>query len=688
MYIRVRLINSFNRILIYAVPKDWPTADALLYSMVVVPLQKRLVCGVIVAVIEQPSPQETLFTIRLALSYNQSFLDMRFKRFIAHCAAYYCVHIPQVYMRIASGFLSLQKQKQVVDFVNKAALGIDGSCSSFASGSLSGITEQSLGSSGSRKYILTNEQRAALQILVEQQCLCERGEKGKPVLLYGVTGSGKSEVYIEFFTRMLASGKSCLFLLPEVTLAIRFTFLLKERFGEWAVYGYHSATSAAEHRAVWQQVYEQKACIIVGVHMPIFLPLGNLGCIVVDEEHESGYQEKRQPKMNTREIALMRATIYNIPIVLGSATPSIHALAMVEQGRWICARLQERFFRTALPHIKTVSLLGQKKRRFFWLSQELIDAIEKRLACGEQTMLFLNRRGYSFFVQCSNCGEIEMCPHCGVSLTLHRLDGVVLRCHYCRFQKEYPQRCLQCQSQIFIDKGIGTQQIVHAISSLFPTCRVARADLDATVDRKKWKDIVQRMLDGSLDILVGTQTITKGYHFPRVTLVGIIWAESSLSFPFYNASETGIQQLIQVAGRSGRESGCGEVIIQTIIDHPALAYVQEDRYEAFYQFERDFRKKLLYPPYIRFVEIELRHEDQQKLARVAQQMAAAIRSAYSGIITVLGPAEPTVKRVQNLYVQKMYCKAERYESMQEAYKNIVEHYSDDCACFFTPSPLC
>ena len=681
MYIRVRLINSFRRILIYAVPSDWPTADELLYAMVVVPLQKRLVCGVIVAVIDEPSVQEKLFTIRPALSYNQSFLDRRFKRFISQCAAYYCLHIPQVYMRIASGFLSLQKQKQTTDLVNKAALGI-------ATAHICSLQESEKQHDTCRQSVLTGEQQAALQMLIDQQQLQKVAEKCKPVLLYGVTGSGKSEVYIEFFKILLAAGKSCLFLLPEVTLAIRFTFLFKERFGEGVVYGYHSAASALEQREVWQGVYTQAACIIIGVHMPVFLPLGNLGCIVVDEEHEAGYQEKRQPKMNTREIALMRAAIYNIPIVLGSATPSIHALAMVEQGRWMCARLQERFFKTALPTMHMVSLIGQKRRPFFWISQELIDAIEKRLACGEQTMLFLNRRGYSFFVQCSNCGEIEMCPHCGVSLTLHRLDTVVLRCHYCHFQKNYPQCCLGCKSQIFIDKGIGTQQIVHAIKTLFSASRVERADLDTTIDRKKWKTIVQGMLDRTIDILVGTQTITKGYHFPHVTLVGVIWAESSLSFPFYNASETGLQQLIQVAGRAGRESGCGEVIIQTIIDHPALMYAQEDRYEQFYCFEREYRKKLSYPPYMRFVEIELRHANKQKLERIAQHIATTIRAAYGGIITVLGPAEPTVKRVQSLYVQKMYCKAERYESIQEAYKTIVLTDVDDCVAYFTPSPLC
>lgn len=335
-----------------------------------------------------------------------------------------------------------------------------------------------------------------------------------PTVLHGVTGSGKTEVYKQLFLHALAHHKTALLLLPEVTLAIAFENRLKKEMPHAPLYGFHSGKTPKEKTIIWNNLKNNVPMIIIGVHLPILLPIANLGCIVVDEEHDTGYQEKKHPKINSKEAALIRARCANIPIVLGSATPSINTLYAVKTKGWNFFQLTQRFSGT-LPSVNIVSLTTNKNRREFWISTELEHHIHDRLFKKEQTIIFINRRGFSFFVQCKQCSFIFTCTSCSVSLTLHEDDHLL--CHYCNATHALPKKCPTCSISAtnFLKKGIGTQKVVSILEKMFPQARIARADMDTTAKKNVWQKTVADMIEGNIDILVGTQTITKGFHFPH-----------------------------------------------------------------------------------------------------------------------------------------------------------------------------
>ena len=339
-------------------------------------------------------------------------------------------------------------------------------------------------------------------------------------MFQGVTGSGKTEVYKHLIQAAISNNKSVILLLPEVSLAMRFESLLKITFPEYALFGFHSGTSASIKKHVWNHLLQEKPCIIVGVHLPVLLPIKNVGLIIVDEEHESGYQEKKHPRIHTRDAAILRAHHYQIPIVLGSATPSFSTLWNVKQKGWNYFELKQRFSGN-FPQMQIVNLHDKKARKHFWISEPLYKAMQDRLAKKEQIIIFINRRGYSFFVQCKSCGLIPTCNQCSVSLTLH--NDYQLLCHYCGHIKQFEVHCFECKKDeaVFLKKGVGTEQVVTILEKLFPYAKIARADMQTTSKKKVWQETVENFAQGSIDILVGTQTVTKGYHFPGVTLVGV-----------------------------------------------------------------------------------------------------------------------------------------------------------------------
>ncbi|MDZ4152700.1 MAG: primosomal protein N', partial [Methylicorpusculum sp.] len=393
------------------------------------------------------------------------------------------------------------------------------------------------------------------------------------------------------------------------------------------LYSFHSATSVKLKKQVWQALLKKEACVIIGVHVPVLLPHPNLGLIIVDEEHEAGYQEKKHPKVNSKEAAILRASLHKIPIVLGSATPSIASLYNVKHRGWHFFQLKKRFA-GAFPKIKTVSLTEKKgARRSFWISKELELAIGEQLRKQEQTIIFLNRRGFSFFVQCKACSFVVSCANCSVSLTLHGNNQ--LTCHYCGYAIPMPTKCPGCKASEdqLLKKGIGTQQIVSILEKLFPTARIGRADLDVTSKKNIWQQTVTAFELGTLDILVGTQTITKGFHFPNVSLVGIIWADLNLHFPVYNSAETTLQQIIQVAGRAGRQKPDSTIIVQSMIEHPIFRFMHEIDYLNFYTHELHNREELSYPPYGRLIEIELKHVHEQMVEQDANNLAEKLMNA-------------------------------------------------------------
>lgn len=489
----------------------------------------------------------------------------------------------------------------------------------------------------------------------------------QPIVIHGVTGSGKTEVYKKFIAQTIAEGKTVILLLPEVTLALQFEYLLAQQMPGIIVSGFHSAVTPVQKRKVWHDLVQGVPCLLIGVHLPIVLPIAHLGLIIIDEEHEQGFREKRAPYLHSKEIALWRAFVSKIPIILGSATPSLTSLYNVEHKGWKLYTLTKRFAGT-FPVIEKVILSDKegKRRKHFWISDPLRVAIQETLARKEQVMLFINRRGYSFFVQCKGCGFIFQCERCSVSLTLHVVGGdQTLRCHYCDHAIRLPSTCPTCKAgeKSLLKKGVGTQQVVSIVQELFPDAIIERADLDTTKKKHSWKQTVINFKEGRIDILIGTQTITKGYDFPSVTLVGILWADLNLHFPVYNASETTLQQLIQVAGRAGRHKPGSMVIVQTMHDHPVYDFLDEKKYVSFCKQELEDRKSAQYPPFVRLACIELRHKKAEVVQQDAMVLAHKLRdesARVGGVVRVLGPAFPLVSRVADVEIRHIILKAQSH----------------------------
>lgn len=653
MYIQVALLNGFHKTLTYKVPHGWDQRS-LIGSLVEVPLQKRTERALVIDIMHEV-PSST-YVIREALSQEKIPLDPSYRPWVQQLCAYYVIKPQAIYKRLST-FLEAKK--------------IDDSAVTPISGDYKHIT-------------LTEEQHVIVNALTAQL----DAPTYRPNLIHGVTGSGKTEIYKQAIAYAYAQGKTVLFLVPEVSLALQFTQLFKLYFGEqMPIYGFHSAITPAQKRELWQILLTGMPVIIVGVHLPLLLPLPNLGLIIIDEEHDAGFQEKRHPRINTKEAALLRAKIAQIPIVLGSATPAMSTYVLAQNTGWRIFTLHNRFA-GAFPALHVVKLT-KEPRSSFWISKELESALTTTMQNKEQAIVFLNRRGYSFFVQCSECLFIFHCSTCSVSLTLHTNN--ILICHYCGQNRSVPAQCPSCKKpeKNFIKKGIGTQQVVSVLEKLFPHARIGRADLDVSSNKKKWQRTLEQFSNHELDILVGTQTITKGYHFPKVTCVGILWADINLHFPFYTAAETTLQQLIQVAGRAGRQSEKSTVIIQTMLEHPLYTFIDEKNYQNFYTYELANRAATQYPPHVRFAEIELRHANEQQVCRDAHACATFLQNVidrYKLPVIILGPAQPPVHTIKNMSSYKIYLKGPQYSQFAQLY-TLAQKQNYTSIVWYTPNPL-
>lgn len=658
MFVHVRLLNGCEKLFTYEVPTDW-APENLCGSLVTVPFCKRTEKALVIEIADQKAVTEC-FEIRPILGREPFPQDPAYGYFIQALAHHYAIDPFIFYQRLRSCLRAGSDRD--ADNANS--------------------TQEYLYTSTPKAIILTPEQESVVaQIIpdIDQAIF-------KATLLHGVTGSGKTEVYKRLFMHAHQLGMSGILLTPEVSLAVQFTQLLRKTLPPTIpVFCFHSATSAQEKKQLWRVLIAGKAVLIVGVHQPIFLPISNLGILVVDEEHESGYQEKKHPKINTKEAAIMRAQRAQIPIVLGSATPALGSWAATKNRGWRFCALTQRFGGN-FPTIKMVNIRNDEQNRaFFWLSTPLEAALKKTLERREQAIIYLNRRGYSFFVQCAECGHVFICKNCSVSLTLH--DDQTLRCHYCGHQEPEPQVCpnQKCSPKSkLLKKGIGTQQVVSILQKRFPQARIARADLDTTINKKKWSETIGQFARRELDILVGTQTITKGYHFPGVTLVGVLWADVNLTIPFYSAAETTLQQLLQVAGRAGRQSPESLVIVQTLVDHPVFRFLSEVTYPEFLTYELEYRQSLNYPPCTRFAELELKHDCEETVHQEALACVELLKKLEKPI-TILGPAQPPVHKIKNVFSRKIYLKADSYKILLEAYGEL-KLVTRESALFFTPNP--
>jgi primosomal protein N' (replication factor Y) len=633
MFATVLLLNGFRQSLTYKVPDDL-CSKVEVGSLVRVPLKAAQQLAYVTQL--HSSFYSKDFQIREILGLQQFPDDIKYADFIKKIAKFYFVPSLHFYQRIR-GFFADKKADDIIRESQTDTL----------------ISPNSV--------TLTPEQSAIVDYLkpfIQKQDY-------KSTLIHGVTGSGKTEVYSKLIEECIKNNKSVLFLLPEVSLSLQFERIFQKKLHGVKIFGFHSASKISDRRALWNALLSNQPALIIGVHMPVMLPVNNLGLIIVDEEHEQGFVEKKHPRINSKEAAIWRASIYKIPILLGSATPSLTSLYNVEKNGWKLFKITKRFS-GGFPEIQRVLLKSQRdqKRRNFWVSRELEDAILECLSKKEQTIIYLNRRGYSFFVQCKACGFIFQCPNCSVSLTLHANSGQeVLRCHYCDFQKHLPGSCPECKAGDFLKKGIGTQQAVKIFQELFPKAVIARADLDTTVKKRTWHQTVEMFELGQIDILIGTQTITKGYHFPHVTLVGVLWADLNLHMPIYNAAETSIQQLIQVAGRAGRSQNKSRVIIQTMKEHRVFDYLGEIDYLKFCAEESELRKEVGYPPFCRLVQVELRNPSCITLDQDAEMLSDLLHQINKdqGLDTViLGPAYPVISKIQNVEIRQIFLKAKTF----------------------------
>ncbi|GHP12855.1 primosomal protein N' [Lentilactobacillus fungorum] len=489
-------------------------------------------------------------------------------------------------------------------------------------------------------------------------------------LLEGVTGSGKTEVYLQSIAHALALGRTALMLVPEITLTPQIVARIRSRFGD-QVAMLHSALSNGERHDEWQRINSGQAKVVVGVRSAIFAPLKNIGLIIIDEEHDSSYKQSDNPRYQTRDVAKWRAGYHHCPVVLGSATPSLESRARAMKGVYQLLTLPHRINRQALPHVSIVDMKEVATKRQGILSDQLIDAISSRLKRREQIILLLNRRGYSSFLMCRDCGYVPKCPNCDISLTVHK-DTHTLNCHYCGHKEPIPMVCPNCHSNRIRFYGVGSQQLEEQVKQLFPTARVLRMDVDTTRRKGAHEAIINQFGAHQADILLGTQMIAKGLDFPEVTLVGVLNADSALQFPDFRSSERTFQLLTQVSGRSGRADKVGEVIIQTFNpDHYAIQLAQTQDYERFYATEMRVRHDGKYPPYYFTVKVTGSAANENQTAAEMFGILNFLKDRLSSQAIILGPTPKAITRINNRYYYQIIIKYRKEPQLRSALDQIL-----------------
>lgn len=484
-----------------------------------------------------------------------------------------------------------------------------------------------------------------------------QNKQAQTFLLEGITGSGKTEVYLQTIAQLLEQGKTAIMLVPEIALTPQMVERFKSRLGN-AVAVLHSGLSQGEKYDEWRKIERGEAQVVVGARSAIFAPLKNIGVIIVDEEHEATYKQEEAPRYHARDLAIWRGSYHHCPVVLGSATPSLESRARAQKNVYQLLRLNQRAKANAqLPTIDVVDMrteFAQKQYQTF--SKLLQEKIVDRLARKEQIVLLLNRRGYSSFVMCRDCGYVLPCPNCDISLTLH-MDTKTMRCHYCGHEEHIPHRCPNCQADKIRYYGTGTQKVEEELHELFPEARVLRMDVDTTRKKGAHEKILTAFGEKKADILLGTQMIAKGLDFPDITLVGVLNADTALNLPDFRSSERTFQLLTQVSGRAGRAEKTGEVVIQTFNpEHYAIQLAQTQDYEDFYQKEMWVRHQSGYPPYFYTVKITCSHPEEQVAAQKMFAIARDLKQELSPQSVLLGPAPSAILRIKNRYYYQLIIK--------------------------------
>ena len=518
-----------------------------------------------------------------------------------------------------------------------------------------------------------NKEKETFKLTVEQQEAKNKilsQTQSSVFLLHGVTGSGKTVVYMEIVEEMLNRGKDSIFLVPEISLTPQMVYHFKSRFGD-EVAVLHSRLSEGEKYDEYRKIVEGKVHIVVGARSAVFAPFKNLGAIIIDEEHTTSYKQDNNPKYSAIEIAIERAKNNNAIVILGSATPSLETYARSIKGLYTLVELKHRVNTNNLPLVEIVDMSKEKHRGSIF-SSRLITEVNKRLEKHEQIILLLNRRGYSSFITCSNCGYTAKCPHCDITLTYHKTSNT-LRCHYCGYADKMNDICPSCGEKAIKTLGTGTEKVEEEIKKVF-NARVVRMDLDTTSKKGSHEKIITAFKNHEYDILLGTQMIAKGLDFSNVTLVGVINADTSLMIPNYRSNEYTFQLLMQTAGRSGRGEKNGSVIIQTFNpEHYAITLASKHDYIDFFKQEMEVRRKLSYPPYYYLIYIKVIGKDYNKISIESNKIASILTRELKNS-KILGPTTCSVFKLNGLFRFGIIIKYKKEEKMEEVLQSLVNHY--------------
>ncbi|MFD2682882.1 primosomal protein N' [Bacillus seohaeanensis] len=496
----------------------------------------------------------------------------------------------------------------------------------------------------------------------------------KTFLLYGVTGSGKTEIYLQSIQRVLEKGKEAIVLVPEISLTPQMVNRFKGRFGnEVAVM--HSGLSIGEKYDEWRKIQRKEVKVVVGARSAIFAPFENIGIIIIDEEHETSYKQEENPRYHARDVAIYRGQYHQCPVILGSATPSLESFARSQKGVYQLLTINKRMNAGEMPPVTIVDMREElRKGNRSMFSVDLFEKIQDRMEKKEQTVLFLNRRGHSSFVMCRDCGFVLQCPHCDISLTYHRFSNG-MKCHYCGYEDVVPKTCPECESEHIRYFGTGTQKVEEELTKLLPEARIIRMDVDTTSRKGSHEKLLKAFGDGKADILLGTQMIAKGLDFPNITLVGVLSADTMLHLPDFRAAEKTFQLLTQVSGRAGRHKLPGEVVIQTYTpEHYSVELAADQDYDRFYEREMMMRKMGSYPPFYYITLITVSHEDLLKLVNIAEKMTDFIKARLSPQTITLGPVASPIPRIKNRYRYQCLVKYKREPNLEATLKTLLEQY--------------
>ena len=569
-----------------------------------------------------------------------------------------------------------EKQKQVFDYVKKNNLVLKAEANKISSSAVKTLINNGyLEEVEKEVYRLDEEvevEKKHYDLTEEQAKVLEsvKFDKFKPYLLHGVTGSGKTFVYIRLIEKVLKQGKEAILLVPEISLTPQVVDIFKKRFGK-TIAILHSGLSNGEKYDEWRKIERKEVSIVIGARSAMFAPFTNLGIIIIDEEHSNTYKQDNVPRYNAIDVALRRGKTYNIPVVLGSATPSVESYTRAKTGIYELLVMKNRVNKK-MPKVYLVDMKDEFKKGNRVFSDIFKEKMNDRLSKNEQVLVLLNRRGYSTVITCKECGFTHKCPNCDIPLTYHK-NGNIMKCHYCDYKVPRLLECPKCHSKNINSLGMGTEKLESLIKEEFKDAKVIRMDQDTTRNKGAHKRIIDDFKEGKYNVLVGTQMIAKGLDFPKVTLVCVVNGDATLNIPDFRSSERTYELLSQVSGRAGRDKLDGEVIIQGFnVSHYSIVYAKNNDYESFYNEEMKIRKVLKYPPYYNLCLIKVSGKNYDEVYNEASKITTYLKSNLNNI--VLGPASASMPKINNIYYVQIIIKFKNTKEILSYLEFIREHY--------------